>query len=337
MTVATRALFTGAIPPLAAGTWAPTGSRAVVDEGAGYKAFPGLARLDAARLVTTYYHGTTHQTDGIIKGRIGTLSGYAPSWGSEFTIKDHAEDVRHDSQTSIVDGKVIVPCRLFDGSANHDPFLMVSDDPASSFTASTTWTQRDIAFAVGSTENLTSGRLLKVGNTYALGAIAISGSTWTAGVLRNGSLDDWSSPTWVPIGSDGQMSEITTERLSGASVLALIRRQTGTSTYYATSNDAGATWTTPASAHDGFGLPAFRRMTDGTLLTVYRDAPDGDTAWRQGSSGSSWGAESILDSEGTRNVYGAIQQLDHGNALVIYSLERSSGDADIYTRLFTRS
>lgn len=339
MTVATRPLFTGAVPARTPGTWTPDGSPATIDNGSGYKAFPSVARLGLRRLLLTYYHGTNHLEDGIIKGRIGTVSGTSVSWGSAFSILDHATlDVRTDDGLSVIDGRAVIVGRYYDGSANIDPFALVCDTPASSMTSGSTWTSHAINLTEGDDQNI-GARILKVGGTYVMGVYHDVSGTYpgAAGILRNGSLTDWSAPTYVAVTGTG-FTEICIERLWGETLLALVRKEADLSTSKATSSDGGVTWSSVTAAHDGYGLPAFRVLTDHTLLTIYRDSPAGDMAWRTSSTnGTTWSSETILDTTGVEGMYGSIVQLDHDNVLAVYSVEVSATDADLYSQVFARA
>lgn len=338
MTVATSALFTGGFQAPTPGTWTPDGTPATIDAGTGWKGFPGLARLDAARVLLVYRSGTNHASGGSIVGRIGTLSGTSVSWAGEFTIRSDATyDVRCDDAVSIADGRVCITGRLYTGSASIDPFILVSDDLRAYVDSSTTWTEHAVAFAEGSDYNI-PGRLIELAGTYVLPGYWGTSGTTRAGVLLNASLTDWSSPTWVEVTGDGY-TEISVERLWGEYLLALIRTESGTSTSKATSSDGGATWSSITSAHDGYGFPTLRRMSDSVLLTAYRDAPDGETMWRSSSDGgASWSSESLLDDVQDRSTYAALLQLDFDNALCVYAAEDSGQtDSDLYSQIFSRS
>lgn len=346
--ISTRALFTGSASAPTPGTWTPDGSPASIDTGSGHKAFPGVAFLAPSSLLLVYRSGTSHLVGGDIVGRIGALTGTSVSWGSEFTIYDHASlDVRCENAVSVIGTKVVIAGRHYDGSDNHAPFVLVCDDDAADCDDESTWTKHDITFAEGDEQNYTSGRVLRVSGKYVLGVGHESaGENHEVGVLLNDSLTDWSSPTFVTVGPEGSAdySEISIDRLWGPSgrLLALIRRHSGSQTYRALSTDGGATWTSPASAHDGFGYPMLRQLDDRTVLTVYRDSPDGDTAWRTSTNeGTSFGSETILDTTGARSVYATLLQLDYSNALCVYAVEGSGGssatDADLYSQVFTRA
>jgi hypothetical protein len=320
-------------------TWTPDGSPATIDSGANYKAFPGVARLTATKLLLVYYSGTAHDANGVVTGRIGTLTGTSVSWGSPWDIYDHAEDVRCEDAVSVIGSTVVIMARLYNGLVNHVPFILVCDDVSPILSSSSTWTQVDIAFSEGADENLGIGRVMRLRNgTYLIAATAWTSGTSTAGVLISDDLMDWTAPTWVPIGSSGSLSEICVDELADGSLLATLRRETGTQTYQATSQDHGATWTTPAAAHDGYGLPMFRALTDRTLLTVGRDPATSDMEWRVSQThGVTWENESILDTTGTLGVYASLVQLDHDNVLCVYGVEVSASDADLYSQVFTRT
>lgn len=339
MTVATRPLLTGSVPARPPGTWTPDGSPATIDSGSGYKAFPSVARLGLGRLLLTYYHGSAHLgPDGVIKGRIGTLTGYSVTWGSAFTIHDDALDVRCDDGLSVIDGRVVVTGRYYDGSHSFDPFVMVCDDRAAVMTAASTWTEHPIALAEGDDHNIPA-RIIKVGSSYVMGVYHDVAGTYpgAAGVLLNDSLTDWSAPTYVAITGTGY-TELSITRLWGSTLLALLRKEADQSTAKALSTDGGLTWGAVSAAHDSYGLPAARRLTDGTILLIGRDAPVGDNVWRTSpDAGATWSAETVLDATGVEGMYGSLVQLDHEHTLAVYSVEMSASDADLYSQLFTRA
>lgn len=330
-------------PSLTPGPWTPDGSPATIDAGSGYKAFPSLCRLDASRVLLAYYDGADHVDDAsVVKGRIGTLAtgnGSVSSWGSAFTIYDPASDgFRTADGLSVIDGKAVIAGCLFDGSVNHSPRVLVARGTARSLTSSTVWDVYAVTFAEGDDENLMSGRVLKVGDTYVAGALGFSAGTATSYALLNDSLTDWSAPTIVTIGSSGSLSEVQMDRLDGRRILALLRRETGTSTYSALSTDGGATFSAPASAHDGHGFPTYRKLTDQTLLWVSRASQFGDNAWRvSANKGTSWGSKTTLDTTGDLGEYTSLLQLTTTKTLCVYSVEMSGTDADLYSQVFTRA
>ncbi len=340
MTVATRAVHTGGAAQQTPGTWTPDGSPVTIDAGAGHRGFPGLVRLDSSRILLVYRSGTSHASaDGVIAGRIGTVTGTSVSWASEFTIADDAtRDTRFDDSMSVIDGKVIIAGRIYTGTTSIEPFLLVSDDLVADVTSSTTWSSHSISFSEGPNHNVPL-RLIKWVIPTSCPVITMSLGHGKAGVLRNSSLTDWSSPTWVEITPSGQYTEVAVERLWGRYLLALIREESGSATHKATSTDGGVTWGSVTSAHDGYGLPMFRRLYDQTLLTVYRDSPNGDTAWRTSDDdGASWSSETILDTTGNQNTYASLLPFAHGDVLCVYSVENAGQtDGDLYSQVFSRS
>lgn len=316
--------------------WAPDGTRITIDSGSGYKAFPGITSLGSNRVLLVYYYGTTHITNGKLTGRIGTVSGTSISWASEFTILDHATlDIRCDDAVSVVDDHAVVAGRYYDPSSHTtlDSFILVCDDTAAAMSASSTWTQYSVTTTAGAYFTLVSGHVIKVGSNYLLPqywAATSSTGTWRSGVLISSSLTDWSAPTEIQIST--ATSEIGVIPV-GSDLYAFVRQESAKDIYYAVSSDGGATWGSPALAFDGYGWPFVIYTSDGTFISIYRDPPDGDTMWRT-NSGSGWSAETLLDSLGSRSVYASAIQLDSVTVYVVYAVELSSTDSDIYGYLF---
>ncbi len=338
MTVATRGSFTGGAPDGLAGSWTPDGSPQGIETGSTYASFPGICRLDADSLLEVDRDGTDHLADGVIKGRIGSLSGTSVTWGSAFTIHSDSDDVRVDDALEIIDDQVVLAGRLYDGTDNHSPFLLICDDAPASLTSSSTWTEVSIPLTSGTNENLATGHAVKRGDGGYLVPYVQRNTDFLSGVLLSESLTDWSSMTEVVVGAEsGEYSEICVEVMADGELIALLRSEADGDTYRAVSTDHGLTWTTPVLAHDGYGLPMFRVLPGGTFLTVYRK-DDADTYWRTSTDeGATWSSETLLDSNGTRNVYATLLVLDSSNALCVYAIENSGSDADIYSQVFTRA
>lgn len=323
--------------------WTPDGTpAAITDGGTDHVAFPGICWLTASTCLLVYRRGSDHAAtlDGEIVGRIGTVTGTSVSWAAEFDIYDHASlDVRCEDAASIVDGEVVIAGRHYDGSNSQLPFVLVCDDAPASLSSSSSWTKHDITFAPGDW-NLCVGRLVKHESRYIVGAQTGDGSDYSAstnGVLISDSLTDWSSPTYVPITAIGdEFSELCLDETPGG-LVALLRCEDDVKTYRSVSTDGGDTWTAPTLAHDGFGFPMFRRLPDGALLSVYRDSPDGDTAWRTSSnSGVSWSSEAILDTTNYRSSYATQLTLSTTDVLCVYAVEPSDqADSDIYSQVFS--
>lgn len=335
---------------VAVGTLTPDGSPQTITTGApSFNAeFPGLARLDANRVLIVYRKGTDHHTAGNIIGKIGVLAadkGSVASWSSEFTIEDAANDLRVEDGVSIIDGQVVIAVREFTGSDNVSPHILVASLPAASFSPAATWTRYNIALSSGSVQNYTQGKVLKLQDgTYLCAVGWDSGGTHTVGVVKVTSLTDWSSPTVVTVGSGANdYAEIAVEEMPGGELRAHIRTASGTSHYKSYSGNRGSTWSTPATVYTAEGYPTFRRLASGLMLAIYRHSPNGDTAWRYAanSGDTGWSSETILDSTGTRSAYATLLQLTDSKILCAYGVEYSSdglsGGADIFSQVFTDS
>lgn len=339
----------GTIPAVwTRGTVTPDGSpQTIVNDGL-HNAFAGVARLDVTRCLLVYRRGTNHLAGGEIYGRIGTISGTSVSWGSGFLIYTNAEDVRCQDGVSIVDNQVVVVADLYNGTANHSPFLLIATAAPASFTSGTTWgSPISIPLTVGATQNLCIAYAQKLGNgKYALGYNSYSGATSTNGILTSTSLSDWSAMTRVEIGNGFTELEIIQE--TGANLTAHLRAESPKVHHVATSSDYGATWTSPASLFTAWGLPMFRILTSGLRLAVHRTAASPwDTYWRQSADdGATWSSQTLLDGQligggVSDSAYATLLQLDSNHVLCVYAIENSSDDpgspASLFSQVFTDS
>jgi len=331
-------------PTWTRGTLTPDGTPATIVNDSEHNAFPGITWLDATRCLLVYRRGNDHLTDGEVYGKIGTVTGTSVSWGSAFLIYTNAEDVRLEDAVSVVDDQVVVVARLYDGSVNHDPFLLIADASPAGFTSSSTWgSPIDIPLTEGAVQNLGIGRVQKLGNdTYILAYNATDPASKN-GVLISPSLTDWSSMTAVEIGSG--FTEIDIEHQGGAALVAHLRSESPLEHYVSLSADYGATWTAPASMFSAWGYPMWRRLTSGLRLTVYRDAGSpNETYWRQSDDdGATWSSETLLDGtdingQVSDSAYATLLQLDDTNVLCVYSIEETFGfPADLYSQVFADS
>jgi hypothetical protein len=333
-----------ATPTWTRGTLTPDGSPQTIVNDSEHNAFPGICWLDATRCLLVYRRGNDHLTDGEVYGKIGTVTGTSVSWGSAFLIYTNAEDVRCEDAVSIVDDQVVIVARLFDGSVNHSPFLIIADDPPASFTSSTTWgAPVSIPLTVGATQNLCIGRVQKLGNgTYVVGYNEFD-PAFAAGVLISASLTDWSAMNIIQIGAS--LNELDIEDEGGGNLTVHLRSESPIEHYVSTSADYGQTWTSPASVFSAYGYPMWRILASGLRLTVYRDAGSpNETYWRQSDDdGATWSSETLLDGtdingQVSQSAYATLLQLDSTNVLCVYSIEETSGlPADLYSQVFADS
>jgi uncharacterized protein (DUF2141 family) len=327
------------------GTLTAGGSPVTIINDTSHNGFPGLARLDADRVIAVYRKGTSHLENGKICAKIGTLAAdysSVSSWGAEYDILDAADDLRLEDGVSVIGGRVVIVGRHYDGTKNIDPFILVSDDLAADLTSSTTWTSYDITITGYSYTANCNGRMLALSDgTYLIAYVGQdTGLNRESGILISSSMTDWSAPTQVIVGPEGvgDLAEIDVEELSDGTLRANLRREASDETYTSTSSDMGATWSAPALAYDGTGFPMFRELLSGFLLAVYRDAPAGDNAWRYSDDlGATWSTETILDTNGARSEYASLLQLTQSKILAIYGVQITDGNADIFTQVFTDS
>lgn len=337
------------------GTVTPDGTIVTISSGTSHRAFPGVAWLTGThphlvgdKFLLVYREGTSHLAGGDVKGMIGTVSDTDPwtfTYGSAFTIENVANDLRCEDAVSVINvggtATAVIAAREYNGSVNLSPHILVCDDPAATMTSSSTWTRHSGPTWNGTTENLTSGYVMRLANgNYLVGLIKLSAGTFSAGVAIVTDPEDWSSPTFVTIGAG--YTEVSISRLADDSLRAHLRNTASNAHHVSVSTDNGATWSAPASLFTADGFPMFRELVSGIMLTVYRsDAAAQDTAYRQSATaGSTWTTEVILDATGNDNAYATLLQLDDNHVLVIYAIENngtSSTDSDIYSQIFVDS
>lgn len=340
----------GSFPAWTRGTLSAGGSPATVLADGSFNSQPGIAWLDATRVLVVFSNSASY-----IRGIIGTvnLSTYAVTWGSAFTI--YGASSNPGDCVSVIDNQVVITSPLY-STVNHDPFIIICNDPPASLTSSSTWgTPVSVHGAVYSEHNLTIGRVLKLLNgTYLVGYYGKDvAANDEVGVLLSSSLTDWSARSHVVIGAVGahNYAEPDVEEMPDGTLVCRLRSEVAypQPVYIATSADHGATWTGPASAYNGFGFPDWRRLTTGLQLTVYRQATVsglGPTYWRQSADdGATWSTEMLLDGtliggQPSYSAYATILQLDTLHALCIYSIGDQRGGAfpaNLYSQVFTDS
>ena len=325
------------------GTLTPDGVPVAVSTGT-HDAFAGACRLDDGRILGVWRRGSTHLAGGVIYGKIGTLAGNrksVASWGSGFTIYSNAEDVRCEDAVSIVDGQIVIYARLYNGTANHSPFILICNDAPEDFTSSSTWgSPISVPLTAYSTQNVSQGYIRKLrSGKYMAMFDGISGSNRENGILLSDSLTDWSSMTRTVVGTvANNFSEINIVEIPNGHLRAFLRSETDEMTYTKLSEDGGATWSVASLAYDGYGYPMVRRLLSGLWLTIYRQRPNGDNCWRSSEDGITWSAETVLDATGDRSGYATILQLTFDSILTIYARENTAGTtSDLYSQIFTDS
>jgi hypothetical protein len=329
----------GSIPPWTRGTVTPDGSPATVLADTHGNRFPGIVRLDAGRVLVVY-----SRDNADIYGIIGTLtpSTWAVSWGSAFLIYSVASDVLLEESVEVIDGRVVIAARLFNGTINHDSFLLRSSVAPASVTSSSSWDAPiSVPLAVYTGDNLITGRVHKLINGTYL--VAYYGSdiatSFTGGVLLSSSLTDWSALTRVAIAPVDAVNftEIDVEEYPDGTLVAHVRTEVPKQHYIATSTDHGATWSSLTSAYSAFGYPMFRRLTSGLQVTVYRQASTFLTYYRQSANdGATWTAEAVLDGTATISGHAA----DSAYATCVYSITDDrfgTFPANLYSQVFTDS
>lgn len=345
----------GAVVDWTRGTLTADGSPVTVLADGNGNRFPGAVPLDndVSRALVVYNRaGTRDAIYGLILTKTGTWTFTA---GAPFLIYQHAsQHVLADDPVSVVDGQVVITGRLYNGSVNSAPFILVCADPPASLSSSSSWgSPISVPLTAFTSENLTTGRVHKLVNgTYLVGYYGNNTSAnFENGVLLSSSLTDWSAMTRVTIGPvhANNYTEIDIEETPTGLLIAHLRTD-GTSPYahfIARSSDHGATWTSPASAFTAHGYPMFRRRVTGLQYTIYRRSTSAfATYWRQSADdGATWSAESLLDGtliggHTSTSAYATIVPLDALHDLAVYSITDDrfgTVPANLYSQVITDS
>jgi hypothetical protein len=339
----------GSIPPWTRGSLTG-GSPATILADGQFNAFPGVVWLDGSRVLVVFNRWASGVGD--VYGIIGTVTGsWTFAWGAEFLIHHGAGDVLLDECASIVDGKVVVAARLYNGSVNYGSFLLVCNSRPANLTSSSTWATVAVPLSSFTGDNLITGRVHRlIDGSYLVGYYGSDVATnFESGVLLSASLTDWSARSKVVVAPvhANNYTEIDIEEMPDGTLVAHVRTEGPLQHFIATSTDHGATWTSPVTAFSAHGYPMFRRLATGLQLTVYRDAHSPyATMWRQSADdGATWSAEATLNGtliggHTSTSAYATLLQLDAFHALCVYAItdDRFIGyPANLYSQVFTDS
>lgn len=318
----------------------------IADNGSTYLSAPSLAELPGGRVLMAHHDGASNaSTDATQVGRIAAsvADALAGVWGPQFTIYDHpSEGSAGTKPVSVIGDTVYCSGRLYNGSIDHDPYVLVCDDPASTMTSSSTWTKHDVNLTDGTLQNAVEGPVtLLPDGTYGLMAVCLSASLYEVKLLIVTDPTDWSAPTKVTlVSSSSKFEEPALQVMPDGELRVHMRCDDTFEIKEVHSTDGGATWSSPVVLFSGTGWPEFTRAISSIFLSVYRSPfdPTADPAWRQDVTGTdgSYDGVTILDSTGPHE-YAALLQTSVAAILCAYSVQISSSYAIIRSQVFTDS
>lgn len=317
-----------------------SGSRVDVMTGTGYKAFPGMT-LRSGRLHLVYRYGTAHNSgaDSEIDYKYSDDDG--ATWsnpGSAITLvgpTTGTDDLRDPAIVALASGRLLCVYDTrnpYTGTAIHAKAIY-SDDGGS------TWSSAYTIPGSYSNDIVTSQPIELASGDILIPMFGESGSlVYTSYVMR--STDDgatFGSEVTVASGANDYQEPQVRELASGR-IVCLLRSEATHHTYRSYSDDDGATWSSPAYVNDMTGRPDFVEITPGVLIQVGRYLTSGDSPlyWAYSTDdGATWTTPTELDTGGTAyGEYSAPVVTADGEVTMVYSLENSSSDADLYLRRF---
>lgn len=296
-----------------------------------YDSFGSLTRLPDGRLMAAWRSGTDHiaSGDGVIKA---SLSADGVTWGTPWTLWSEVGRDSRVGRLAMVDGMLL--CTYYEWIGTDDLVgnyvSVLHGDPADPMAA---WAKRPVT---GSDLDLWGASMCRVEPIDAglYGLPLYGGRTgdaqYSSVYMVSADAITWSQRGVVGRDAARPYNEPNVVHLGGGNLLALLR--TGTSPpltlYESTSDDNGATWSTPTAVFDGVGAPILSRISGGRVVTQYRNNSR-QGAMRIRSAAGVWGPERVLPETfaGTGYLYGDVLELSRDRLAWAYWQELSSSSA----------
>lgn len=322
---------------------AADGARVDVMIGSAYKAFPGMT-LDPSTgwLHLVYRNGTAHNSGASsIDYKVSTDGGATWSTpGSAVVIVNSTgtDDLRDPNIVALASGRLLVTYderNPFTGDDIH-AFAIYSDD------GGLTWSSPyEIPNSFSGACIVSAAPIELASGDILLPAFGENGGNYISVVFT--STDDgatFGSQTTIATGSH-DWEEPVIRQLSSGTIVALMRDTVGSVTYRSASTDDGATWSAATSVLTGGGRPDFVEFYADCLFLILRGNNSTTTEARWTASfdaGLTWEALTEVDVGATEELeYSAPVVMSANHVTVVYSLETSGSDADLYLRRYVAS
>lgn len=291
-----------------------------------YQAFPDVCRLDNGDLLCVFYAGYGHvslpREDCPRGGRICSVRSPddGRTWSAPRLLYDGPFDDRDPHIAQMRDGSVV--CSFFtyrpqpDKRVLCDTCLVASRDGGQTFDS-------DARVVAAGWPSSAPVRELPDG-TRLLGVYREDEGTAFGGVIRStDSGRTWSAP--IPIGKDSGVrldAETDVVQLENGSLFAALRGDRQVHMHYATSPDAGLTWS-PVKDIGFLGhCPHLTRLRTGAILLTHRLPNTALHVSRD--EGRTWQGPHAIDA--TVGAYASTVELKDGTVLVVY-YEEGQGSA----------
>lgn len=308
-------------------------SRQVNPAGA-YEAFPGLTLCPDGSLLLIYRSASAHGwAPGSITKAVRS-NDLGQTWSAPFNIfSKSGYDVGFGMLTTLSDGRIacIGQYRNTSGSAGALCVVMFSSDNGNTWGTEIVvpFSFNNFTYASGNLIEMTNGNLLAIG--YGRNNADTYTSTRTM-VSADGGLT-WSNEQVVANGPalTTNFNEATINYLPNGQIMALVRSEDAPRKIWrSVSNDLGNTWSTPTALFEGWGRPAWIKLSSGGLVMTYRGNTDLShfirTSW---DNGVTWSSPRLMaGTTPTQSVYTQMVEVSPGLVAVAYSDDISTTSAN---------
>jgi hypothetical protein len=290
-----------------------------------YQAFPDVCRLKNGDLLCVFYAGYGHVSipnrEWPKGGRVCMVrsADEGRTWGEPAILYDDAEDNRDPHIAQLSDGTVI--CSFFSywpkGSGTEFCCKVTRSRDGGKTWETTAQQVTPIGWALSApVRELPDGTLI-------LGVYTEAGGEAYGGVIRStDGGQTWSAP--IPIGREAKLpldAETDVIRLNDGTLYAALR-SSSIHMHYATSSDAGLSWTPVKDIGFPGHAPHLTRLRTGEILLTHRVPATALHVSRDECQ--TWQGPFILDTVG--GAYPSTVQLKNGSVLVVY-YEEGGGSA----------
>lgn len=340
--VLTRRLIGGSgssfTAPPAYTTVTQSGVRQDVRTGTSYKAFPGMCIASGGRWHGVYRTGSAHNNAG---GTIDYI--YSDDSGANWNPAGSAttlytapapSDARDPFIMQTTSGRLLVG---YDHRSPYDAaafsaWLIYSDNGGS------TWSAEYEIVSATFDYTIVSSQAIQVPNGDILipGFCLDSGGPYKAVVWRSTNNGATVASETVIASAANDFEETQIRALASGRTVALMRDTAGGVIWRSVSSDYGVTWSSPTSVLTANGRPDFVEISPGLLFMQLRNNDSNSYARFTYSTdeGLTWATLQNVDSASDVLEYSAPVVTSSGNVAVLYSLENSGTDADLYLRRY---
>jgi len=316
--------------------------------GTGYKSFPGMA-LDTinhtARLHLVYRSGGAHNSnDAVLAYKYSDDEG--ATWSDPGTAQilitpSAGDDIRDPFIIVSSTGRVVIGYDYmtpWNGSpATFTVRIIYSDNGGASWSSPYTIPDTAAGNEVAGTSQpiqLNDGTLVIFGNVNDTAGGVLYSVLWK-------STDDgatWGTQTDVAKNiAVREYAEPQARLLANGTIVCLLRSDNNQHTWRTVSSDDGATWSSPTDVLVASSRPDFVEYRAGRIVLFGRNNNSQFYArWTTSEDGGlTWAALQNVAGSTDLFMYGAPVVLDPGRVGIVYSLENSGSDADLYYALWS--